>query len=627
MRTSQLRNWRKSLKSLGEPRNKHFHASAPQLLTHWEIERRKRVARLALQNMATPPVEKVNYKEWSHENLIKRVTELEHNLKLKNAHYPTATPAKSYKKARTEKAFDPSRYSTRLVAFKLAYLGKGYNGFEHHLNNKTRLPTVEEKIWEALVKARLIFPKGAALDGSGEINWDGCDYSKCGRTDKGVSAFGQVIGLRVRSNRPLPKHTAAAPRDGTDDFHHTQPRDGAPELASPALRPSIEESRSQVTPELNVDDPEFEEPLNFDPIADELPYCHLLNRLLPPDIRILAWCPAPPLGFSARFSCKERQYKYFFTQPAFLPAPENPNLTRANKYTDVKEGWLDIDAMREAASYFVGSHDFRNFCKIDGSKQITNFERTMFFADILEVDDTTPVLDFMGQKEFLPATRVKGSGEQISPKVYTFTLHGSAFLWHQVRCMVAILFLVGQGLEKPTIIKELLDVEKSPSRPAYEMAQDSPLVLWDCVFPHEDDASREDAIEWLHVGDERGRGETKWGTVGLVEDLWKVWRERKIDEVLASNLLGAVARQGGPIEGLTSDHWAKVVKSQKVYDGNNKPKLTGEYTPVMKKPLMQTAQVINEKYAVRKGFEDAADLKKQGFRRMNKPSEEVDADE
>ncbi|KFX96798.1 hypothetical protein O988_05168 [Pseudogymnoascus sp. VKM F-3808] len=578
--------------------------------------------------MATPPVEKINYKEWSHENLIKRVTELEHNLKLKNAHYPVATPQKSYKKVRTEKHFDPSRYSTRLIALKLAYLGKAYNGFEHHVGNKTPLPTVEEKLWEVLVKARLIFPKGASPDGKGEINWDGCDYSKCGRTDKGVSAFGQVIGLRVRSNRPLPKHTAAEPRDGTEDFNHTMPRDNALEMASPALRPSIQEGRSANPPELSIDDPEFEEAFDFDPIADELPYCHLLNRLLPPDIRILAWCPAPPLGFSARFSCKERQYKYFFTQPAFAPPPENPSIERTNKYTNVKDGWLDIDAMREAASYFVGSHDFRNFCKIDGSKQITNFERTMFFADILEVDDTTPVLDFVGKKEFTPAPSIIGSSEQVSPKVYTFTLHGSAFLWHQVRCMVSILFLVGQGLEKPTIIKELLDVEKNPSRPAYEMAQDAPLVLWDCVFPHEDDPSRENAIQWLHVGDEPGRGDTKWGTVGLIEDLWKVWRERKIDEVLASNLLSAVAKQGGAIEGLTSDHWAKVVRSQKVYDGNNKPKLTGQYTPVMKKPLMERPEVINEKYAVRKGFEGSADLKTQGFRRMNKPSEPNDnADE
>ena len=41
-------------------------------------------------------------------------------------------------------------------------------------------------------------------------------------------------------------------------------------------------------------------------------------------------------------------------------------------------------------------------------------------------------------------------------------LIGQAFLWHQVRCIVAILFLVGQGKEDTTIIKELLDVERNP---------------------------------------------------------------------------------------------------------------------------------------------------------------------
>jgi hypothetical protein len=31
------------------------------------------------------------------------------------------------------------------------------------------------------------------------------------------------------------------------------------------------------------------------------------------------------------------------------------------------------------------------------------------------------------------------------------TIKGSAFLWHQVRCMVAVLFLIGQGLESPFV--------------------------------------------------------------------------------------------------------------------------------------------------------------------------------
>ena len=36
-------------------------------------------------------------------------------------------------------------------------------------------------------------------------------------------------------------------------------------------------------------------------------------------------------------------------------------------------------------------------------------------------------------------------------QVYELTVVGLAFLWHQIRCMVTILFLIGNGLEKPEV--------------------------------------------------------------------------------------------------------------------------------------------------------------------------------
>jgi tRNA pseudouridine(38-40) synthase len=36
-----------------------------------------------------------------------------------------------------------------------------------------------------------------------------------------------------------------------------------------------------------------------------------LNRVLPAEIRVIAWAPVRP-DFSARFDCIEREYKYFF---------------------------------------------------------------------------------------------------------------------------------------------------------------------------------------------------------------------------------------------------------------------------------------------------------------------------
>lgn len=46
-------------------------------------------------------------------------------------------------------------------------------------------------------------------------------------------------------------------------------------------------------------------------------------------------------------------------------------------------------------------------------------------------------------------------------------LVGSAFLWHQVRCLVAILLLVGQGHEQPEVMQQLLDIQSHPRSDIY----------------------------------------------------------------------------------------------------------------------------------------------------------------
>jgi tRNA pseudouridine(38-40) synthase len=66
--------------------------------------------------------------------------------------------------------------------------------------------------------------------------------------------------------------------------------------------------------------------------------------------------------------------------------------------------------------------------------------------------------------------------------MYAFVIKGSAFLWHQVRCMVAVLFLIGQHKEEPSLIDELLNVEKDIGTPEYAIASEVPLVLWECGF-------------------------------------------------------------------------------------------------------------------------------------------------
>ena len=543
------------------------------------------------------------------------------------------------KNPRAEREFNPSKYSTRFIALKFAYLGQKYNGFEHHANNKTPLPTIEETLWRALDKARLIFPTESTSTGGDEINWEGCDYSKCGRTDRGVSAFGQVIGIRVRSNRPLAKTMSPSKANGEDGVVISDM-----EVASPPLSQDIDDLVSSMP----IQEASFEDSIAFHPITDELPYPQILNRLLPPDIRILAWCPAPPLDFSARFSCRERRYRYFFTQPAFAPTYGDKGMGASltqNQALGVqrREGWLDISAMRNGAKRFEGLHDFRNFCKIDASKQIDNFERRIYHADIVEVNQASEPAAFVQAptfSEFGTSLETNGAREKHynvietgTPKVYMFVLHGSAFLWHQVRHMVAILFLIGQGLELPDLVSRLLDVQNNPSKPMYEMAEDTPLVLWDCIFPREGSSSREDAMDWIYIGDQCGEaGNTvpatsipkggKYGTGGIVEDLWRVWRQRKMNEVLAGMLLNVVVSQGntGSAESICqedSDIKVPQKTSQKVFHGGDEPRLKGKYIPVLDRPRMESVQIINARYAIRKGFEQEDEVRDTGFRKVS----------
>jgi tRNA pseudouridine38/39 synthase len=213
--------------------------------------------------------------------------------------------------------------------------------------------------------------------------------------------------------------------------------------------------------------------------------------------------------------------------------------------------------------------------------------------------------------------------------MYAFTLHGSAFLWHQVRSIVAILFLIGQRLESPSLVPHLLDISSNPTRPKYEMASDAPLVLWDCIFPaaeevqssEEREHGYEDRLNWIYVGDEGGiepkskgkgkRGEPstmgrgKWGRGGVVDDVWEVWRGNKIDETLSALLLDRIAAQGTAT--LDQEDGEQSVGgprgAPRVFDGGNMGRAKGNYIPVLQRERQEPVEVVNERYARRKGWD------------------------
>lgn len=46
--------------------------------------------------------------------------------------------------------------------------------------------------------------------------------------------------------------------------------------------------------------------------------------------------------------------------------------------------------------------------------------------------------------------------------MYIIKIKANAFLWHQIRCIMGILLLIGLEREDVSIIDELLNVEKNP---------------------------------------------------------------------------------------------------------------------------------------------------------------------
>lgn len=157
-------------------------------------------------------------------------------------------------------------------------------------------------------------------------------------------------------------------------------------------------------------------------------FFHLVNL-----IQVLGWTPVSD-EFSARFSAGSRTYRYFFHRRS-----------------------MNVENMRKGLSCMVGTHDFRNLCKLN-VEEVSNFERKIHQAEI------TPLR------------------ENDQDDLYRVEILGQAFLWHQIRCIVSVLFMIGRGQEEPEVVKELLDVQKHPGKPSYPLADEKPLVLHHCAF-------------------------------------------------------------------------------------------------------------------------------------------------
>ena len=461
--------------------------------------------------------------------------------------------------------FDFSAYPTRKIALKFSYAGAGYGGLAWQ-TGPTPLPTVEGVLFAALAKARLVDP---------ERGLDGCGWERCGRTDRGVSAAGQVVSLYVRSSNrptsvPLAEETSGG-REGADtdlDTGRLTAEDADADVSlqqtsAPAASTTSSSSSSSraITGGAGVK-------TATEQTTKDLRYLHALNAILPPSIRVYAWAPVAP-AFSARFSCRMRHYKYFFSARN-----------------------LDVDAMRNGAARLVGEHDFRNLSKLDPAKQLTSFRRRILRADIspLRNDDDNHY----------------GAGGRCD--MHVLDLVGTAFLYNQVRHIMAVLLLIGARLESPSVISALLNVdpdnesstngggedgEEAPPptvacKPEYQMADAMPLVLWDCVYALEDAPWRTDDAD------------IDGGSAGLHSQLTRLAERAQVEATLAEHFLAAASQFHAAVAPLLRQPATGERGPWDVPLGGGMARREGTYVPLLERKRLDSVEVANARWRMRK---------------------------
>jgi tRNA pseudouridine38-40 synthase len=159
-----------------------------------------------------------------------------------------------------------------------------------------------------------------------------------------------------------------------------------------------------------------------------------LNALLPQTIRIVGAEEVGP-DFHARWSALGKTYRYRLYRGKVVP----PMVSRYVLHYPFP---LDEDAMRKAASRFVGPHDFASFAASTGSEdddKERSTVREIYSSELARSED----------------------GEEL-----VYTVRGRSFLRYMVRKMVGTLLDVGRGKLTPEDINRLYELrDRSKSGP------------------------------------------------------------------------------------------------------------------------------------------------------------------
>ena len=212
--------------------------------------------------------------------------------------------------------------------------------------------------------------------------------------------------------------------------------------------------------------------VHFDAPVQRTPFSWVrgTNAFLPPGIAV-QWAHPVPAEFHARACATARRYAYVLLQSPVRPSVEAGRV-----------GWvfhpLDGEAMRAAAQYLLGEHDFTSFRA--SACQAKTPIKTLHRIDI--------------HRRGLPASEAEAG--QDATCYWRFEFEGNAFLHHMVRNIMGCLIAVGQGLKPPTWMAQVL-AARSRDAAAPTFSPDGLYFLGPVYDPRWGLPTRTPASDWL----------------------------------------------------------------------------------------------------------------------------------
>lgn len=195
--------------------------------------------------------------------------------------------------------------------------------------------------------------------------------------------------------------------------------------------------------------------------ADKI--CFALNQRLPGDIVI-----TDSFEVAADFHPRRAKCRKTYEYRIYNATHPNPIVRRYSHFIYIP---LDVEAMRKAAGYIIGEHDFASFCSAHGqqkttirtiygleisidSEESTKGSGGCFFDNDLNIDRQSAI---DSEKRIVSPGGISRNEKKEGAGMIRIKITGNGFLYNMVRIIVGTLIKVGHHVYPPEHVKEIIE--------------------------------------------------------------------------------------------------------------------------------------------------------------------------